>query len=137
VLSVLGKAAPWATSPTVAIHELQGLGLGYTEKTFYVDWKKIAPKFKGVESPTPFEQRYAYYYTVYLRDPDGNKYRETLVHYSDEALTRDELRDELQESWVDEAEPYTAGTPAERGTPYMFRIRGASVKTGWQGMRPL
>jgi len=137
VLSVLGKAAPWATSPTAALHELQGLGLGYTEKTFYADWAERGPGFYGVESPTPFEQRYAYYYTAYLRDPEGNEYAENLAHYTDTLYTIEELEDVLTESWEEEDEPYRAGTPAEAGEVWGFMIRGSSVKTGWLGTRPL
>jgi len=137
VLSILGRAAPWASSPTAALRELRGLGLGYTESAFREDWARQAPKFTGVESPTAFEQRYAYYYTAYLKDPEGVTYRESLAHYSDEPLTRQELRDVLDESWEEEARPYVSGAAAERASPYMFRIRGASIKTGEGTLRPV
>jgi len=137
VSSILGWAAPWASSATAALRELRSIGLGYTERQFRDDWAASAPAFKGKESRTPFEQRYAYYYTAYLRDAEGNRYREQLAHYSDEPLTRRELRDVLADVWDQEAEPYTAGTRAESATLTQIRIRGVSVKTGWAGMRPL
>ena len=137
VSSILGWAAPWASSATAALRELRSIGLGYTERQFRDDWAASAPAFKGKESQTPFEKRYGYYYTAYLRDEAGNKYREHLAHYSATPLTRQELRDVLAEEWEKEAEPYRAGTPAADASLTQIRIRAASVKTGWRGMRPL
>lgn len=137
VAAILPWAAPWATSATAALNELRGMGLGYNESDFRADWATLAPKFRGVESQTPFEQRYPYYYTAYLKDAEGNKYRENLAHYSDVPLTRQELRDKINESWEDESERGDSPAFGSVRTPYLFRVRGTSVKTGWLGTRPL